>query len=111
RGAVLLTATAFQPDSPRVRQELKRAVDDYARSYELQKDRLDQMGEHPLGQLLLGLGDGYSRLDEKEKAETYMTEILTRLKGTEYAKRAQSWMEKKSLTPQESACVGCHVSK
>src|SRR5258708_7698661 len=82
RGAAMLTATAFQPDSPRVQAELKRAVSDYQRSYELQQDRLDQMGEHPLGQLLLGLGDGYGRLGEKEKAEGFMLQVTERLKGT-----------------------------
>lgn len=109
RGAVLLSATAYQPDSPRVQSEVKRAAADYQRSYDLQKDRLDQMATHPLGQLLLGLGDAYGRTGEKDKAESYMLQVTQRLKGTEYEKRAQSWLAKKSFTPDESRCIGCHT--
>lgn len=111
RGATLLAATAPQPVDDRVRGELKRALDDFQHTYDMQKDSLDQLGDHPLGQLLLGLGDVYSRLGEAEKARPYFELIETKLPGSEYARRAASWKANGKLSIKEQQCYGCHVSK
>ena len=37
--------------------------------------------------------------------------IRTSLPNTPYAKRANLWMETKSLPANETGCVGCHVAK
>ncbi len=111
RGAALLGATAFQQMDERVRGELQRAVDDYQHTYQLQKDDLDKLGEHPLGQLLMGLGDGYSRLGDTGKAKLYFDMIDQKLPGSPYAKRAELWRKNGKLTAMESQCIGCHVSK
>jgi tetratricopeptide (TPR) repeat protein len=111
RGAALLTATAFQQMDERVRGELQRAVDDYQHTYEIQKGFLDKLGEHPLGQLLMGLGDGYSRLGETEKAKMYFDMIDQKLPGSPWAKRAEMWRKNGKLSAMESQCIGCHVSK
>lgn len=110
RGSALLAATATQPIDDRVRGELKRAVDDYQTVYDMQKDHLEKIGEHPLGQLLLGLGDVYSRLGETEKAKIYFDQIDRMLPNTAYAKRAAAFRTNGKLTPQEAQCIGCHVS-
>lgn len=111
RGAALLAATASQTMNERVRSEVKRAVDDYQRAYDLQKETLGEIGEHPLGQLLIGLGDGYSRLGDQEKAKVYFDQIDARLPGSAWAKRAASWRQNGKLTLQEQQCIGCHVLK
>jgi len=111
RGAALLAATAFQQMDDRVRGEVRRAIDDYQRSFDLQKDGLDKMGEHPLGQLLLGLGDGYSRIGENDKARTYFELIESKLPGSAWAKRAEAWKANGKLSMEEQRCIGCHVSK
>src|SRR5262249_50436673 len=71
----------------------------------------DKLGEHPLGQLLLGLGDGYSRLGDREKAALYFGKIEEKLPGSPWAKRAATWKENGKLTPQEQQCIGCHKKK
>jgi len=111
RGAALLAATAFQPMDDRVRGEVQRAAGDYQRTYDLQKDHLDRLGEHPLGQLLMGLGDAYSRIGESEKAKVYFDQLEEKLPGSAWAKRAAAWKANGKLTLQEQQCIGCHVSK
>lgn len=111
RGAALLEATRFQNAGDRVLGEIRSAVADFEHVYQLQKDQLDQLGEHPLGQLLLGLGDGYSRLGEKEKARFYFDTMAKMLPGTAYAERADTWKRNGKLTPAEGRCVGCHTAK
>ena len=111
RGAALLADTAFQPMSDRVRSELRRAVDDYQTTFDIQKGYLEKLGEHSLGQLLLGLGDGHSRLGNTEQAKTYFDMLEEKLPGTEYAKRAASWKKTGKLSTDQQMCIGCHVSK
>ena len=111
RGSSLLAATAFQPMDDRVRWELKSAIDDFQHIYDLQKNHLEKLGEHPLGQLLLGLGDGYSRIGETGKAKIYFDQMEAMLPGTEYAKRAAAWKQNGKLSSAEQRCYGCHVSK
>jgi tetratricopeptide (TPR) repeat protein len=111
RGATLLAATSTQPMDERVKSEVRRAIEDYQRSYDLQKTQLASLSEHSLGQLLLGLGDGYSRVGESEQAKVYFDQIERLLPNTEYAKRATAWKQNGKLTPQEQRCYGCHVSK
>lgn len=111
RGAALLEATRFQNADERVLGEIRTGVNDYRHVYELQQQNLSRLGEHPLGQLLLGLGDGYSRLGETDKARTYFALIETMLPGTAYAKRAASWKQNGKLTPAEARCIGCHTAR
>jgi len=111
RGAVLLAATSFQQMDERVKGEVQRAIDDYQRSYDIQKDRLSSLSEHSLGQLLLGLGDGYSRIGQKDKAQPLFDQIEQMLPDTEYAKRAAIWKKNGTLTAAEQRCIGCHVPK
>lgn len=111
RGAAILAATTFQPVDERVKGEIMRAIDDYQHTYDMQKGYLEKIGDHPLGQLLLGLADGYSRVGETEKAKTYFAMAEEKLPGTEYAKRAAAWRETGKLTTQQKQCYGCHVTK
>lgn len=110
RGAALLAATSMQPMDNRVRGEVKRAAEDFQVTFDMQKGSLDTLGQHPLGQLLLGLGDAYSRLGETEKARTYFEMLEQKLPGTEWAKRAAAWKQNGRLTVAEQQCIGCHVA-
>jgi tetratricopeptide (TPR) repeat protein len=109
RGSALLAATSMQKMDDRVRSEVKRAAEDFQVTFDMQKDSLDKIGEHPLGQLLLGLGDAYSRLGETEKAKIYFDLLEAKLPGTEWGKRAAAWKQTGKLTVQQQQCVGCHV--
>ncbi|MBL8174150.1 MAG: hypothetical protein JNK48_05735 [Bryobacterales bacterium] len=111
RGASLLAATAAQPMDERVRGEVLRAVEDYRTAFDLQKEGLDKLGEHSLGQLLLGLADGYSRLGETDKAGVFFEMVENKLPGTEYAKRAAAWKKTGTLSIEQRRCIGCHTAK
>jgi tetratricopeptide (TPR) repeat protein len=111
RGAVLLNASHYLPDARMAKPLITDGVADYQHSYDLQKERFETLGTHPRGELLMGLADGYSRLGDQEKAAAYFDEIARTLPDTEYARRAKVWQETKSLTAEQTACVGCHVMK
>ena len=54
-GAVLFAGSRFLPDPEMARPLIEKGVADY----------------DPLGELLIGLADGYARLGRKEKASAY----------------------------------------
>lgn len=109
RGASLLAAAVSQPLDDRVRREIGLALEDYEHVFQLQRNSLDKLGEHPLGQLLLGLADGYSQLGDAAKAGKYFEMIEQKLPGTEYARRAASWKQNGMLSRAERQCAGCHA--
>ena len=110
RGAVYLTATRFMGNAPFVKPLLEKGLSDYQASFDLQKDSLDKLGSHPLGELLFGLAEGNSRLGNEAKAKEYFDMVSAKLPTSEYAKRAALWMETKSLPASKTGCVGCHVA-
>ncbi len=111
RGATLMVSTLYMHDNPQVHDLLEKAIADYEYVYNLQKDHWAEVGSHSKGQLLLGLGSGYSRLGQEEKAKAAFERLAVDLKGTEFESVAQTWLQTKTLTPQQQTCYGCHVSK
>jgi hypothetical protein len=111
RGAALLTASHFLPDEQMAKPLITDGLADYEHTYELQKPRFETLGTHPRGELLFGMAEGYSRLGEEAKARAYFELIRKDLPGTAYAKRADMWMETKSLPADQTGCVGCHSAK
>jgi tetratricopeptide (TPR) repeat protein len=109
RGAVLLTGSRFAPPDM-AKPLIEQGVSDYQRAFDMQKDHLATLGSHPRGELLFGLAEGYGRLGDEAKAREYFDLILKDLPGTAYAKRANAWMEAKSLPVEQTRCVGCHVA-
>lgn len=110
RGAVLLTAARFFP--PPMAQALREdGLSDYLASYELQKDKLEQMGTHPRGELLFGIADAYSRNGNVEKASEFFALIQKVMpEASPYAKRAAKWNETKQPLPAaQASCIGCHT--
>jgi tetratricopeptide (TPR) repeat protein len=90
---------------------LEAARTDFQHTFDLQKDRLADVGKpHPLGELLQGLGDIYSRQGKTEEAARYYTMLEERLPGTEYAARATEWAKTRQPLPQaRTQCIGCHT--
>jgi len=111
RGAVLLTASHYLPSAQMAKPLIEAGVEDYQRSYDIQKSYFATLGSHPRGELLFGLAEGYGRLGEEAKAREYFDLILTDLPDTTYAKRAATWAETKSLPLNQTGCVGCHSAK
>ena len=107
---VLLAPLSRQFPPPFSERMLEKARSDYQRLFDMQQNALHTLGSHPLGELLQGLGDLYSRQGKPDEAERYYGMILTMLKDTEYARRAGSWMQTRQPLPvEETGCVGCHV--
>ncbi|MBY0502578.1 MAG: hypothetical protein K2X03_01625 [Bryobacteraceae bacterium] len=111
RAAVLMSAALGAKGNPMAKQWVKTAVADYEKVETLQKETFASLGEHPRGELLQGLANGYRLLGDEAKANAYFERIRTELPGTPYAKRAAIWFEKKSLTAAQSSCIGCHTGK
>lgn len=110
RGAVLLTGSRqMSPDM--ARPLVEKAVGDFEQAYAIQGPDLSGLGTHPRGELMIGLADGYSRLGNSEKAQEWFERIQKELPGTPYAKSAATWLTTKTLTAQQSGCLGCHTEK
>src|SRR4051812_26630296 len=74
RGAMLLQATRNMP-AAMARPLLETGVEDYERVLALQSAYFDTLGDHPKGELLFGLAEGYSRLGNAEKARQYFDRL------------------------------------
>lgn len=111
RGAALMGAgRQLAEQNPEMgRAWVAKGLADYQFAYDLQKNQLAIMGEHPAGELLLGIADAHSRLGNIERAAEFFDRITTLLPGSAYSKLAASWKETKSLTAAQAGCIGCHT--
>jgi len=110
RGAVLLTGSREAPPQM-ARPLIEKGLGDFEHSLELQADYWSMLGSHPRGELLFGLAEGYSRVGNPAKAQTYFERIQKELPDTLYAKRAAIWLDTKSLSRSQTGCIGCHTGK
>jgi tetratricopeptide (TPR) repeat protein len=110
RGSALMAAARSMEGNPMTGSMFERALTDYLRAFELQRDSLDQMGTHPRGELLFGIADTYARQGNTEKADEFFNLLAEKSKDTPYAKRAAQWKEtRKPLPAAQTNCIGCHV--
>lgn len=109
RGAVLLQSTLFMQGNPMAKSLIEKGLSDYERALELQEPALAQLGTHPKGELLFGIADAHRRLGHDAQAQQMFERISSELKGSVYAKRADTFLSTKTLTPQQAQCVGCHT--
>lgn len=111
RGSSLIASVRLMNSAnPMVGMLTQKAIGDFTAVYEMQKDHLDKLGTHPLGELLQGLADMHSRSGDKDRAAEFYGMIGAKLPGTEYAKRASAWLQTRETLPaSKSQCVGCHV--
>ena len=108
RGAVLLQASRFLPPEM-ARPLLETALRDYEHVLELQKSYFHTLGDHPKGELLFGLADGYARLGENVKARVYFERLIADAPGSGQAPRGRAWLET-GVVPEARGlgCFGCH---
>lgn len=108
RGAVLLQATRTM--SPQMSKPLlTKAVGDYEKVLSLQEAIFATLGDHPKGELLFGLAEGYSRLDQPGKARQYFDRLVKDAPSSGQTPKAKQWLADGTL-PKSSGlgCVGCH---
>jgi hypothetical protein len=110
RGGALLNASRFMPAAAG-RPLLERGLSDYEHILQMQSVYFDTLGQLPRGELLFGLAEGWSRAGDEAKATHFFTRVTKELPKTEYARRAEKWLQTKTLTQAETGCVGCHTAK
>lgn len=108
RGATYLAVSRFVP--PEMGKPLlETGLSDYEQTLEMQREEFDQLGEHPRGELLFGLAEGYARHGRQEQARAMFQRLKRELPGTEYARRAETWLSTGKLSAEQLRCVGCHT--
>ncbi|HEY1911992.1 MAG TPA: tetratricopeptide repeat protein [Vicinamibacterales bacterium] len=108
RGAMLLQATMNMPPE-RARPLLEKAVGDYEQVLALQSAYFDTLGDHPKGELLFGLAEGFSRLGNADKARMYFNRLIADTPASGQAPKARTWLTTGSLPKSQGlGCVGCH---
>ena len=108
RGAVLLQAARAVP--PAMSEPLLRTgVGDFEHVLELQQAYFQTLGDHPKGELLFGLADGYARLGDKVKARAYFERLIAEAPTSGQAPRGRAWIETGVVPPAPGlGCFGCH---
>jgi tetratricopeptide (TPR) repeat protein len=110
RGAVLLAGTRFMaPDM--AKPLLEKAVADYEKTLTLQSNAgvFATLGDHPKGELLFGLAEGYARLGQPDKARTYFQRLVEVAPASGHAPQATSYLTSGELPKAQGlGCVGCH---
>ncbi|MEM7559534.1 MAG: hypothetical protein AAF394_10445 [Planctomycetota bacterium] len=107
RAAVLLPAGR---DAPAImgKPVLKRVRDDFEQAYARQKDFLDKLGEHPHGELRMGLADVYRLMGESDKSKEQLEALVKELPKSEYADIAREWLKAPAEKKLAHSCIGCH---
>lgn len=108
RGAMLLTATRNMQE-PMAKPLIEKAVGDYEKTLEIQAAYFDTLGDHPKGELLFGLAEGYSRLGQLDKARMYFERLTKDAPNSGQTPKAREWLETGTLPKSPGlGCVGCH---
>ncbi|MCU1385845.1 MAG: hypothetical protein JWL71_4542 [Acidobacteria bacterium] len=108
RGAVLLQSTQHMP-ADRARPLIEKGVADYEHVLALQSAYFTTLGDHPKGELLFGLAEGYSRLGQSDKARQYFDRLIKDAPTSGQAPKAQAWLATGAIPANQGlGCVGCH---
>ena len=107
RAAVLLPAARSTP-AAMSKPLLARVLDDYQTIAQLQAKQLDKLGTHPLGELRMGLADVYRLSGDTAKSREQLELVKQQLPNSEYAQRAQVWLDAQPDAKLVHNCIGCH---
>lgn len=108
RAAVLLPASRGLPMAIK-KPVLEGVLKNFEHVYEMQKNDLQKIGEHPLGELRMGMADTYRMLGNSEKSKEHLESVIKELPETEYATEAKKWLESKPTDRLSHNCIGCHT--
>jgi tetratricopeptide (TPR) repeat protein len=108
QGATLLVASRTMPGDAG-KALLEQAVGNYEKVLAIQAPYFSTLGDHPKGELLFGLAEGYARLGRPELARRYFERLIKDAPASGQAPRARTWLDTGSLPKTEGlGCVGCH---
>jgi hypothetical protein len=109
RAVTLTAASRALRDPARARAALETAVGDFESTLRIQAPIFKDLPEHPRGELLGGLADGWYRLGNEDRARRYLARIVAEVPGSTYADAAQRWLEHTPLRGGPGlTCLGCH---
>lgn len=107
RAAVLATASRQAP--PAMGKPLMaKVVDDLETVRKLHGKDFEQIGDHPRGEVHMGLADVYRRQGESAKSRAELETVVKEMPGTKYAERAKEWLAAKPDAKLVHNCIGCH---
>lgn len=108
RGATLLGASRNMPPGM-ARPLVETGLADYERTLALQAATFASLGDHPKGELLFGLAEGYGRLGQPVQAKKYFERLVNDAAGSGHVRDARQYLETGTLAPVTGlGCVGCH---
>jgi len=110
RGAMLLQASRNMPP-PMATALIEKALDDYEHTLSLQSASgvFATLGDHPKGELLFGLAEGFSRVGKADKARQYFERLVSDAPNSGQTPKARQWLANGTLPPSTGlGCVGCH---
>jgi tetratricopeptide (TPR) repeat protein len=110
RGAVLLTGTRFMT-AAMAKPLVEKALGDYEKTLALQSRSgvFTTLGDHPKGELLFGLAEGYARLGQTDKARTFFNQLVEVAPASGHAPQAKDYLATGELPKAQGlGCVGCH---
>src|SRR3954454_20190283 len=88
---------------------LEQAVGNYEKVLAIQARYFSTLGDHPKGELLFGLAEGYARLGKPEVARRYFEQLIRDAPGSGQAPKARTWLETGTVPKAQGlGCVGCH---
>lgn len=108
RGATYLAASRYMPKEMGAALLAKGLVD-YEICWQMQKGHVAQMSHHSLGELLVGLSEGYLRTGNLEKSQEYAELVKKYLPDSPaYLAKVEKVLAKKEFTGADANCMGCH---
>jgi len=109
RGAALMGAARHVANPAIATPWLRTAMTDYEAVVAFQAADWLAMSEQDRGELLGALAEGWDRLGERTKSQTYLERIVAELPRSPYGVRATAWLAD-GRRPDRMTCLGCHKS-
>jgi tetratricopeptide (TPR) repeat protein len=108
QGATLFIASANVPGDA-VSPLIEQAIANYEKVLAIQAPYFATLGDHPRGELLFGLAEGYARLGRTDMARKYFDRLVNEAPQSGQAPRGRAWLDT-GVVPKASGlgCVGCH---
>jgi tetratricopeptide (TPR) repeat protein len=106
RGMTLLVASRKVPSDWQPAM-LEKSLTDFTRIRDICNDGFSALPERVRGELLASLADGYDRSGDKDKSRAQLERIVKELPGTEYARRAEAWLQDPSYPVEKRTCIDC----
>jgi hypothetical protein len=110
-GAATLTAGLHVPYDPVALPAVKKGLAAYEKLLAKQAPTMHCLSTHARCELLLGAGEGWARLGERDKARSYYQRVAAECRDDklpDYEQEAAAWLGGRTERGHVHRCVGCH---